>query len=114
MQNTIHHQRILINQHLIVTQTKHFHLILRPLKRGVAGLTTDDRVITTHHGFCIICCYGDLLVLWGRGHSRAVRASTLIGELQPQFIHLLHVSHCRQKKDETKSRTTSVTLNMMY
>lgn len=55
----------------------------------------DDSVVTTHHAFCVICCYGDLLVLWGRGHSGAICPSTLIGELQPQFVHLLHVSHYR-------------------
>lgn len=106
MQNTIHHDREYLEINILLWHKQSIFTC-------VAGLATDDCVITTHHGFCIICCYGDLLVLWGRGHSRAVRASTLIGELQPQFIHLLHVSHCRRKKDETKSRTTSVTLNTM-
>lgn len=75
-------------------------------KEGRAGVTAADCFITTHHAFGVICCYGDLLVLWGRGHSRAIRASTLISELQPQFVHLLHVSHCRGKKDKTQRRRT--------
>lgn len=69
--------------------------------------------ITIYHGFCVICRNGDLLVLWGRGHRWGVRASTLIGKLQPQFVHLLHVSHCRCKKQETKSWMTPITQNTL-
>lgn len=58
---------------------------------------------SAYHGFCVIRRNGDLLVFWGRGHRRGVRASTLIGELQPQFIHLLHVSHCGPRKQEIRS-----------
>ncbi len=68
-------------------------------------------VITAHHAFCVICCYGDLLVVRGRSHGRAICASTLIGELQPQFVHLLHVSHCRGEKEWEEEETTSFTSN---
>lgn len=57
---------------------------------------------STYHWFCIVRRNGDLLVFWGRGHRRGVRASTLIGELQPQFVHLLHVSHCGHRRNQER------------
>lgn len=56
----------------------------------------------TYQAVCVICRYGHLLVVWGRAHSRRVRSPALIGQLQPELVHLLHVSHCRGAEEKQR------------